>query len=119
MRTRALILFFPFTVFIAEMASFPSQVKNSCKKMSCMKMMKEMNCIHKKNNNSKKTSGECGNTSICSLCPVCSLFIMQAQYDGAEKIECFSKKYPSLTTNYDFSYIPSVWKPPNGYLRFS
>jgi hypothetical protein len=122
MKARALILFFPFAVFLIETVSFPSQVNNICKKvvnpcekMSCMQMKKPMNCQDKKSDN-EKPSGRCNNNPDCTFCPVCYTFTFQPQYQWSPKFFSFKKNYRLVNTGYVSSYISLIWKPPDSYL---
>ena len=112
MRTRALILFFPFALFIAETVSFPTHANTDCKKMTCSKMMKQMSCSHKKDN-SEKPSNKCNNTAACSICPVCSIFVFQPQHTWFIKYTLLKNNYPLSNGGSLSSYISKVWKPPN------
>jgi hypothetical protein len=123
MKIRALILFFPFTVFLAETAFMPA-ASNTCKKeniscrqTSCMKM-KQSPCQSKKEHN-KKPPGKCNNTSECSSCPVCFTFTFLPQYEWSARSFSFKKNYWLINTGHISSYIPPVWKPPNGYSFYS
>ena len=116
MKAAALILLFPFTVFIAETISFPTQASNTCKKLSCTKMMDRMSCSHKKDN-CEKPSGKKDDTSPCSICPVCSTFVFQAEYVASVAYILLKKDFPLINTGYISSYASEVWKPPNNYLH--
>ncbi len=120
MKVRSLILFFLFTVFLAETATFPPEVKNTCSKMSCVntKEMVKMKCEGKKQHNQKR-SGKCNNTPDCSVCPVCSTFTFLPQYEWSVKYFPFKKNYRMINAGYISSYIPPVWKPPNSYFLYS
>ena len=116
MRTKALILIFPFAVFLTETVSFPMQINSRCKQMSCMKTMSEMNCPHKKGN-CEKPAGKCNNSSACSICPVCCIFVFQPQYSWSLHKGIPKKKYHLANTGYISSYASDIWKPPNNYLQ--
>jgi hypothetical protein len=116
MKIQALILLFPFTFFLAETVSFPSQVNSKCKKMSCTKMMKPMKCSGK-NDSKQRSSGKCNSTPDCTICPVCSVFTSQQQYEPTSNSLAIKKKYQQKSTGFVTSYIPPVWKPPDtGFL---
>jgi hypothetical protein len=124
MKIRALILLFPFTVFLAETVSFTSLVNNlcknenvTCKKMPCMKMKKESPCQSKKKHD-QKPSGKCNNTD-CTICPICFTFTFLSQYELPVKDFRYKKNYRLINDGYVSSYIPPVWKPPNGYFLYS
>ena len=112
MKTPALILLFPFAVFLTETVSFPQAIDKSCKKMSCMKMKEPMKC-HGKKDNSQAPSGKCNKTADCSFCPVCSTFTFLPQYEWSVKWFSSGKNYWLVNTGYISSYVPPVWKPPN------
>ena len=80
--------------------------------MTCMKMMEKMSCSHKKDN-SKKPDGKCENTSNCTVCPVCSMFVFQSQFDWHTKKIFFKKDFPLLNIGNISSYSSAIWKPPN------
>ncbi len=115
MKLKALILLFPFAVFLTETYVFPLEVKSECSKMSCMKMKKMMEpkCHDKKD--SQKPAGKCNNIPECSLCPVCFVFTLQPQYELSLKYFLLKKNYPLINTGYMSCYIPPVWKPPKIY----
>ena len=120
MKTRALILFFPLAIFLAETASFPLEANSTCKKNFCMKMMKQTKCsgktkCSKEKNDQQKPSGKCNNNSDCTICPVCLTFTFQPLYELPLKNFTFEKNYPRLNTGFVSSYIPPVWKPPNSH----
>ena len=116
MKIRALILIFPFAVFLTETASFPLQIGSRCKQISCMKTMSEMNCPHKKGK-CEKPVGKCNNSSGCSICPVCGIFVFQPQYSWSLNKDIPKKNYQLLNTVYISSYTSDIWKPPNDYLH--
>jgi hypothetical protein len=119
MKVRALILLFPFVLFLGETVSFPLEANSSCwKKMSCMKMMKPAKCPGNKAHN-QKPSGKCNNSPDCSICPVCSTFTFQPQYEWLPKYSPFKKNYRLVNTGYLSSYVSPVWKPPNSYFLYS
>jgi len=141
MRTKALILFFPFAVFLAETASFIPAMKDACaimtaKKSSCTKEKKQDACTPKEEKNTctkikqqdkccnKKTGkiptdNKCNDKADCSTCPVCYTFIFQQQYEWPAQ-QFFSKKnYGLINTGHTSSYSSDVWKPPNGFLNAS
>ena len=125
MKIRALILFFPFAVFLVETVSFTSVVNNlcmkenvGCKKMSCPKKEKQEPCQNKKEHD-QKPIGKCNNTPDCSTCPVCFAFTFLSQYEWLAKSFLFKKNYRLINAGYVSSYIPPVWKPPNGYFLYS
>lgn len=121
MKVRALILFFPFAIFLAEMNVFPSEVNkscgktetNSCQKMSCKMARMPMKCAGKKDNNQKQ--GKCNNNPDCTFCPVCSVFTFQPQYEWSAKYLFLKKNYPRVNTRFISSYISAAWKPPDGH----
>ena len=115
MRARALILIFPFAVFLTETVTFPMQINTRCKQMSCIKTIGEMNCPRKKGN-CEKPAGKCDNSSACSICPVCSIFVFQPQYSLSVLKDFTKKNYQLLNAGYIFSYTSDIWKPPNNYL---
>ena len=116
MRVKALILIFPFAVFLTETVSFPLQISSKCKQMSCIKTMSEMNCPHQKDN-CKKPAGKCNNSSACSICPVCCIFVFQPQYSLSLNKDIPKKNYQLLNTGCISSYASDIWKPPNNYLQ--
>ncbi len=125
MKANAIILLLPLALFIIETISFPLHANSLCKKMTCMKMSTAMKCPHQKDNSKKDTgksdpadSGNCSNNTECSLCPVCSIFVFQPQYELQLKYELLQCRYPSLHKDYVSSYTSEVWKPPNNYLFF-
>jgi hypothetical protein len=120
MKIQALILVFPFAVFLTETASFTPAMKAACeavtaKKSSCPKMQEPGKCQTKKENGKKKPSGKtCNDTPDCSTCPVCYTFIFQPQFEWPAEQAICKKKFSLLNTGNLFSYSPDVWKPPNG-----
>jgi hypothetical protein len=125
MKAKAIILLLPFVLFITETISFLLQANSACKKMTCMKMKTAMKCPHQKDNCKKNTgksdpanSGNCSNNSECSLCPVCSIFVFQPQFELQVKYDLLQCRYPSLHKDYVSSYTSEVWKPPNNYSLF-
>lgn len=138
MRTKALILFFPFTVFLAETASFIPAMKNTCalfftKITACTKEKKQDVCTRKKVMNSRtkikqqktccnKGAGKtpagntCNDNVDCSTCPVCYTFIFQQQYEWPAQQFAFKKNYGLINSAQTSSYTNDVWKPPNGFL---
>lgn len=142
MRTKALILFFPFAVFLAETASFIPAMKNACailaaKKSSCKKEKKDDACSKSKEKKTctkvkqeykcctKPTPGklpvndDCNDKADCSTCPVCYTFIFQQQYEWQAQQFFLKKNYILTNTGYISSYISAVWKPPNGLSQIS
>lgn len=140
MRTKALILFFPFAVFLAETASFIPAMKEACtikatKKSACTKEKKENACSSKNekqgctkgeqdgcsNKDSNKTPADksCTDNAGCSTCPVCYTFIFQQQYEWAARHFKLKKNYTVINTGHISSYTNDVWKPPNGFLYTS
>ncbi|MFI5185651.1 MAG: hypothetical protein ACHQF0_02940 [Chitinophagales bacterium] len=117
MRVKALILLIPFTVFLTETVSFPMQINTRCKTMSCMKMMGNMNCPHKKGD-CEKPAGKCNNSSACSICPVCSIFVLQSQYSLSAYKDFLKKKYQLLNAGHVSYFSSDIWKPPNNYLPY-
>ncbi len=120
MKTRAFILVLLFAVFLAETASFPGEIKNTCGKMSCMKMRSTLlkEC-HSQKNNGQKSSGSCNEKTDCSVCPVCLTFTFLPQYECSVNYLFPRKKYPLINIDCTSSYIPPVWKPPNSYPLYS
>ena len=138
MRTKALILFFPFAVFMAETASFIPAMKNACailaaKKTACTKEKKQDVCSRKKeissctkikqqhtccNKGSGKTPADnsCNDNADCSTCPVCYTFIFQQLYEWPAQQFLLKKNYGLINTGSISSYTTDVWKPPNGFL---
>jgi len=141
MRIKALILFFPFAVFLAETASFIPAMKNACailaaKKSTCTKAKKQDTCSQNKEKNTctkikqqdkccnKKTAkipvdNACNDNADCSTCPVCYTFIFQQQYEWEAQQFLFKKNYRLINTGHISSYTTDVWKPPNGFLYTS
>ena len=120
MKTPAVILLFPFAVFLTESASFPPRLIELCKKTSCMKTkcgMKKTNCSAKKDTD-KKPSGDCKGNLNCTFCPVCSVFTFPQPYEPSLKCLFFTKKYPLMNCGHSAAYIPPVWKPPNQHHLF-
>ncbi len=121
MRTQALILIFPFAVFLIETASFIPAMKDACtivaaKKTSCcMKTKAADQCHNKKAADKKDPDNKCTNNPDCTTCPVCYTFIFQPQYEWPAQQFIFTKKYSLLNTSYISSYTSNVWKPPNGF----
>src|SRR5574338_509897 len=118
MKSKAIILLLPFVLFISETISFPLHANDSCKKMTCKKMMAHLQCPHQKDNCKKfpgktepRNSDACNNGSECSLCPVCSIFVFQAQYELQLKYDFLQSRYPSLHKDFISSYTSKVWKP--------
>jgi hypothetical protein len=118
MKIRALILLFPFAVYLTETVVFPAEVNKTCKKMSCVKMNKPMKCHGKKSNN-QKSSGKCDTNPDCTLCPVCFTFTFHPQYEWSAKSFPFEKNYRQVSAGYISAYLPPVWKPPNSYFLYS
>jgi hypothetical protein len=123
MKINALILLFPFTVFLAETVSFTSVFSNDCKKenitcqkISCMKMKKESPCQSKKKHD-QKPSGKCNDVPDCSICPICFMFTFPPQYELSVKDFPFKKNYRLINARHVSTYIPPVWKPPNSFLN--
>jgi len=141
MRIKALILFFPFAVFLAETASFIPAMKDACailsaKKTACAKEKKQNVCSRNEEKNSctkSKQQDKCKNNSTdkipdnnacndnadCSTCPVCYTFIFQQQYEWPAQQFPGNKNYGLINTGYISSYTNDVWKPPNGFLYAS
>jgi hypothetical protein len=141
MRTKALILFFPFAVFLAETASFIPAMKDACaistaKKSTCTKEKNQDACTPKKekstctkikqqnkccNRGAGKTPADntCNNNADCSTCPVCYTFIFQQQYEWPAQHFVFKKNYGLINSGHISSYTNDVWKPPNGFLYTS
>jgi hypothetical protein len=112
MKFDALILLFPFTIFLIETSSFPLEVKTICSETQCMRQANmELNCNGEKDQD-QKSPGKC-NTPDCSVCPVCFLFIFQPQYEWSINYFSFKTNYNSVNSRYVSSYIASIWKPPN------
>jgi hypothetical protein len=119
MKIKALILFLPFAAFLIEAASFPLEIKSTCSKMHCMKKATmKTNCRSKKEHD-QKSPGKCNNTTDCSVCPLCSTFTFQPQYELSEKYFSLKKNYRLMNAGHVSSYIPPVWKPPNHYFLYS
>ena len=120
MKTQALILLFPFAVFLTETAVLPLETKTTCSKMSCIKMKRttEMKCQGKKGHD-QKPSGKCNNTPDCSTCPVCLAFIFLPQYEWTANYFPHKKNYRLVNAGYLTCYIPPVWKPPNSCFFYS
>jgi hypothetical protein len=108
-------LIFPLAVFLTETVSFPLQISSRCKQMSCMKTTREMNCPHKRGK-CEKPSGKGNNSSACSICPVCCIFVFQPQYSWSLDKGIPKKNYQLLNPGYISSYASDIWKPPNDYL---
>jgi hypothetical protein len=142
MKRPAFILLFPFVLFMAETASFIPAMQEACKitansKNTCSKKQEENTCNTKKAENTcRKTMHEdksadkkdakkapagkdCENSKTCTSCPVCYTFIFQQQYEFGPAPVYFTKNYGALQANYSSVYVTSVWKPPNGYMKFS
>jgi hypothetical protein len=141
MRTKALILFFPFAIFLAETASFTPAMKNACaiiaaKKNTCKKEKKENTCSQKKeksactkikkqdkccNKNRGKAPADnpCNDNPDCSTCPVCYTFIAQQQYEWQAQQFFLKKNYGLSNKVYISLYTSDVWKPPNGFMYTS
>ena len=113
MRTKAFILLFPLSVFLTETITFPTQINARCKQMSCVRMMDKVNCPHKKG--CHKPAGKCDNSALCSICPVCSIFVFQPQYSWSLHKDVLKRAYQLPDAGYIFSYSSDIWKPPNGY----
>ena len=118
MRRRALILLFPFTLFFTETVVFPMEINTRCKKISSTRMMKDMNCPHKKGK-CEKPDGTCNNSSPCSVCPVCSIFSFQPLYSLTVQKNIPKKKYQLLNSALISFYSSDIWKPPNNYLLYA
>ena len=121
MRIQALILIFPFAVFLIETASFIPVMKEACAKMTprksscCMKTKAADKCHNKKATDKKTSDNKCTNNPDCTTCPVCYTFIFQPQYEWPAQQFLFTKNYSLLNTIYISSYTSNVWKPPNGF----
>lgn len=133
MRTKAVILFFPFAVFLFETASFVPVLVEKCtkaasKKSSCTKPEPQDACS-KKNakpsckpekkqdyGNKDDDSKNCENNPDCRTCPVCYTFIFQSLYEWPARSFRPGKDYALMNTGCISFYISSVWKPPNGLL---
>ena len=121
MRTRVFILLFPFAVYLTETATYSAVFQDNCaavttKTSTCNKTGKQAQCCSKKACNKKTPAKGCTNNPDCTVCPVCLTFIFQSQYEWSATQFSFKQNYGQFNTNYLFSYIPHVWKPPNGYL---
>ena len=125
MRTQAIILIFPFAVFLTETVSFVPAMKDECaivaakKSNCCMKTKKPDQCHNKKATDKKTSDNKCNNNPDCTTCPVCYTFIFQPQYKWAAEQFYFKKNYELLNASYISSYTPNVWKPPNGCFYYS
>lgn len=137
MRTKALILFFPFAVFLAETASFIPAMKDTCAKVvaektTCTKEKEQKTCTRKKEENACKkikqqdaccnkkpgktpADNTCNDNAGCSTCPVCYTFIFQQQYEWPAQQFLFKKNYRLINTGHISAYTSDVWKPPNGF----
>jgi hypothetical protein len=141
MRTQALILLIPFSVFLTETASYIPAMNDACtivaaeksacsttkkqdhcsgkkEKSSCTKTKKQDECAGKKGNNKKSPDNKCKDNADCTTCPVCYTFIFQSQYEWQVKEFVSGKNYSLLTPSYIYSYTADVWKPPNGFTGF-
>ncbi len=133
MRTKALILFFPFAVFLTETISFIPAMKAACtivakekkpdvcslknEESTCCAMMKQHNeCNKEKENGEIPEEKDCNDNADCSTCPVCYTFIFQTQYEWTGQEFLCKKDYWLINTDHISNYIPDVWKPPNGTL---
>lgn len=139
MRTKALILFFPFAVFLAETASFIPAMQDKCaivaaeksacakekkqdactrkkEKSTCTNTEQQDKCSTKKEQNKIPVDNNCDDNPDCSTCPVCYTFIFQHQYEWpAQQFVC-KKNYSLINAGYLSAYTTDVWKPPNGFL---
>ena len=101
MRIQALILIFPFTVFLTETASFVPALQDACtiasveKSPCCMKTesMEEKECRSKTENDKNTSGNDCTDNPDCTTCPVCYTFIFQPQYEWPAKQFLFTKNY--------------------------
>jgi hypothetical protein len=127
MRIQALILVFPFAVFLTETASFVPALQDACTIVSaeesscCMKIenTEEEECGSKTENDKNTSGNDCTDNTDCTTCPVCYTFIFQPQYEWPAEQFLFTKNYGSLSTSYTSFYIPDVWKPPNGFFYYA
>lgn len=142
MKTQALLLLIPFSVFLTETVSFIPAMQESCAivavkknsctqtkeqgqchkkpwRYSCSKMTKHKDCSDKKGNNKKPCGKKCTDNPDCSTCPVCYSFIFQPQYQWQAQPFIFKNHYSLPVTGNTSSYTPDVWKPPNGFLYSS
>lgn len=127
MRIQALILVFPFAVFLTETVSFVPALEDACTMVSaeksscCMKVETPdiEECGSKTGDNKNTADNNCTDNPDCKTCPVCYTFIFQPQYEWRATAFCFKKNYSSLATGYISSYTTDVWKPPNGFFYSS
>lgn len=125
MKIQALILVSSFAVFLTETARFVPAMKDACtiaaaKKTSCcMKTKKSDQCHNKKTTNKKNSDNKCNNNPDCTTCPVCYTFIFQPPFEWTAEQFSFKKNYELLNAGNISSYIPNVWKPPNGCFYLS
>ncbi|HMK05560.1 MAG TPA: hypothetical protein VK489_15270 [Ferruginibacter sp.] len=117
MRTAALILFFPFTVFMTETASFIPAMADQCALVAteesscCMKTDDQASCTK----DTEEMPEDCTDNPDCSTCPVCYTFTFQPRYEWSAPPLLIKKDYSLGTTGYSSSYTANVWKPPNGF----
>ena len=136
MRTKALILFFPFAVFLTETGSFFPAMKKACAAMAskiklCTKNTKQDACtLNKKKNTCTKTKQQnrccnkkadktpagnsCNDNPDCTTCPVCYTFIFQQQYEWHARQFPVKKIYGLTKTGHTSSYNSSFFHPPHG-----
>lgn len=119
MRIKALILFFPFAVFLTETASFIPAMKEACtivaaKKSSCSKIESLEKCNKQKEaENNDSPEKKCEDSPDCKTCPVCYTFIFQPQYEWAAGHFILMRSYNLHNTDFTSFYYPDAWKPPN------
>ncbi|HMI78413.1 MAG TPA: hypothetical protein VK484_06440 [Ferruginibacter sp.] len=119
MRTAALILLFPFTVYMTETASFIPAMAAQCALVAteesscCMKTNDQDECSMPED--TEEAPGDCTDSPDCTTCPVCYSFIFQPRYEWSPVPVLIKKDYSLLDTSYSSSYTSNVWKPPNGF----
>ncbi len=120
MRKQAFILLIPFSVFIAETASFIPAMQNACEMISakesscCMIVEKKAESPCADENTGSETPDDCTDKPDCSTCPVCYTFIFQQLYEWNARQFTFKKIYGLQYAGHLSSYTANVWKPPNG-----
>jgi hypothetical protein len=125
MRKRAFILILPLTVFILETVSFVPAMQETCailagtETVSCCKANEGTAPAACSSEPADEPAEDCTDNPECSTCPVCYTFIIQPRFEWKARQFPIEKKYAPVKQDYIFSYISSVWKPPNAMFNYA
>ena len=77
-------------------------------------MQSGMHCPHK-GSKSQVPDSRCNNSSSCSICPVCSIFVYQPHYVVNIQRPFLKESHAMVGCNIISSFLVDIWKPPNDY----